>query len=1011
VDVDDQDSGLDVDSSLASLASLLVAVARTPRVPPLLPGVEIADRYLVTGVIGAGGMGVVYRALDRQLGREVALKLCSRVGEDEALHIFGEATALARLSHPNVITVYEIGRLGEDLFLVMELVTGSTLRRWTAAAPRRWRDVLRVYLDAGRGLSAVHRAGLVHGDFKPDNVLVGRDGRVRLVDFGLARTDGDAVPGERAGGTPRYMAPELRAGWLASQRSDQYAYCVALAEGLAGCRRRPPRDVARVVGRGLLEEPARRHDSMDELRRALVGRLARRGRSLAAATVLLIAAAVIAGTGWLGRRAADAEAREAQAAQATLERNLELGRREMAAGNTPEALVYLSAALEGGMDRPAVRFLLARGLAALERTFVELPRPAHAPVTAATLLRAGPQVVIGDRAGQVQLFAIDGGLLRSFNGHTAAITSLAVDPAGRRIAAAAGDGRVIVWDLVSGTRTAELSERAPAGVRFAAESERLVTFGPDGARVWDAGGKELLRLPHPGAVAAAQAAAGAPIITAGEGGARLWHPSSGAPLGQRPGPTVTAFDTDAGGRIALGSADGDVRVWDARGTLLAELRHPERVSEVRLLGDRLLTGCDDGLARLWEVAGAQVDVFYAGHTGPITGLRLAGTEKERLVTSSLDATARVWDLASGRSVALLTGHTEGVAALAVADSGDLVVTGSDDGTARLWTVATEELIGSLPAGTRLTGAWFAGDDQVVGLRDDGAVVVHHARGAAWQPEEKPLRTGLRDARSVAVSGDGERLALVVDGTLELWDLDRREVIARHKAVSDGVAFSRDGTALVTYGGVFHFFDGIDGHVRGSGSTRSPSTLAALSPSGVRLVLGRRDRMLTVFDPVRGEELNPLPAPTGRVVDAVYDPTGAFLAVGASDATVSLVRGEGVVMPRILGRHRAPVQAVRFSPDGALLYSLGADRRVRVWDVAGGVELAALAVDGFAGLEVSPDGTRLLVRSHQGGVSFWDVGREPRSATAIATVVACLAPFQLDESGRLVPRPIPPGCPR
>src|SRR5262249_27179253 len=128
--------------SLASLASLLAAVARTPRVPPLVPGTEIAGRYLVVGVLGAGGMGVVYRAQDLQLGREVALKLCSLAGADER-HLIGEATAMARLAHPNVVTVYEVGRVGADLFLVMELVPhGVTARRWIAG--RSWREVVRL---------------------------------------------------------------------------------------------------------------------------------------------------------------------------------------------------------------------------------------------------------------------------------------------------------------------------------------------------------------------------------------------------------------------------------------------------------------------------------------------------------------------------------------------------------------------------------------------------------------------------------------------------------------------------------------------------------------------------------------------------------------------------------------------------------------------------------------------------------------------------------------------------
>ncbi|HEY3021585.1 MAG TPA: serine/threonine-protein kinase, partial [Solirubrobacteraceae bacterium] len=358
--------------SLASLASVLAAVAKTPRVPPILPGTEIAGRYLVVGVVGAGGMGVVYRARDLQLGREVAIKLCSRIQEDGARRLLGEATAMARLSHPHVTHVYEVGRVGDDLFLVMELVAGRTVRGWLAAARRPWRDVVRLYLDAASGLHAVHRAGLVHGDFKPDNLIVDEDGRVRIVDFGLARVDEPRAPGMNgAGGTPRYMAPEVRAGWPPGQLADQYSFCVALAEALAHGGRRP-RAVGRILARGLADDPVARHESMATLRHALARRLALRARAFVAAAAVAAVALLGAAGLWIAGRAEANRARAGALRRAALDFDLEQGRRELAGGDARRALAYLSAALEGGLDRPAVRFLLARGLSALEQSYVEL---------------------------------------------------------------------------------------------------------------------------------------------------------------------------------------------------------------------------------------------------------------------------------------------------------------------------------------------------------------------------------------------------------------------------------------------------------------------------------------------------------------------------------------------------------------------------------------------------------------------------------------------------------------
>jgi serine/threonine protein kinase len=150
------------------------------------PGTRI-DRYEIEAVIGSGGAGDVYRARDVDLGRPVAITLVRGHGPPDAL--LREAQAMARLSHPNVVVVYQVGAFRDRVYLAMEYVDGETLRGWMAAGPRPWRAVRAIFAAAARGLSAAHRAGIVHRDFKPENVLIGGDGRVRVGDFGLA---GDA---------------------------------------------------------------------------------------------------------------------------------------------------------------------------------------------------------------------------------------------------------------------------------------------------------------------------------------------------------------------------------------------------------------------------------------------------------------------------------------------------------------------------------------------------------------------------------------------------------------------------------------------------------------------------------------------------------------------------------------------------------------------------------------------------------------------------------------------------
>ncbi len=180
--------------------ALLLAVARAPAAAPpreLEAGAIVGHGFRIERRLGAGGMGVVYLATDPTLGREVALKVHRVHGGFDRLQ--REAIAMARLAHPNVITVHEIGRIGDRLFVAMEYVAGRTLRDWIRER-HSWREVLAMMREVGRGLIAAHAAGLVHRDFKPENVLVGPDGRPRVGDFGLVRVIAGppSLPGDRS---------------------------------------------------------------------------------------------------------------------------------------------------------------------------------------------------------------------------------------------------------------------------------------------------------------------------------------------------------------------------------------------------------------------------------------------------------------------------------------------------------------------------------------------------------------------------------------------------------------------------------------------------------------------------------------------------------------------------------------------------------------------------------------------------------------------------------------------
>ncbi len=320
-----------------------------------LPPDEVLGRYVVLYRLGAGGMGVVYAAYDPKLDRKVALKLLRKPSNNPSKRkrgqerLMAEARALARLSHPNVIAVHDVAVHDGRIVVAMEFIDGETLTARLAREPMSWRAVVKLMGQAARGLASAHSAGLVHRDFKPDNVMLGRDGRVQVMDFGLARdfdldepenvlvessrSAGGAQVRSRLAGTPAYMAPEQHRGLPVDGRTDQFSFCITLYEALYGQRPfvaegaqailalidqgeippapahvKVPGRVRAVVLRGLAADPQARFPSMQGLLDALERDPAWRRPQLAAVAGVGGAAVVLGGWGALGGWGGDDEA-------------------------------------------------------------------------------------------------------------------------------------------------------------------------------------------------------------------------------------------------------------------------------------------------------------------------------------------------------------------------------------------------------------------------------------------------------------------------------------------------------------------------------------------------------------------------------------------------------------------------------------------------------------------------------------------------------------------------------
>jgi len=968
-----------------------------------LPAIKLG-RFTVLGQVGSGAMSVVYAAYDEELDRRVAVKVLrapvtASLGDQRLRR---EAQAMARLSHPNVAAVHEIGSWHGRMFIAMEFIKGETLEAWLRADRRGWQQILEVFVEAGRGLAAVHALGLVHRDFKPTNVMIGDDGRTRVLDFGLVRRHEEAGPPDDARGEPQhrdppapalgptltatgdclgtlaYMAPEQRVqAATADARSDQFSFCVALHEAVFGVRpiadtptarsTRIPARLAAVIDRGLAADPRARWTSMEHL----LGELtklrwpARRWRPHRAvlAMAALIATVVVVAHHLVAREQRATAALEQQAAYQRArvhDAKLVIAAQQLAERD-PTAAAAALREVEHPDDASGWRSTATATLFAPLSTAL-----------ARDLDRDCGRVEYSPDAGRV-LVSVDGGGMLVRRADNLAALATAHDH--ERILALSSDHRWVLAQAADATivlaRTDGQIRRTVSGLGEAVSyaivpgpEPDIVAVSPAGrVRRWRSGDSQSLGAPPPDLARRDLAGwglqigpAGRHVITSGPAGELWrWQVGSTQPAVRLapPGPPRRVWFSDDERWIAVASETGEVALWDTRSARSPVLLrgHEKRIfaSEFSADGRWLATASYDGTARVWPTQGAASPVVLRGHTSVVTSVRF-DRDARRAVTASYDRTARVWNLDGSGGVMVLRGHTHQLLAATFSPDGQQVVTCGLDPAVRLWNV-------SLPP-VRVIGR-HAAEIWSASLDPDGARLVTAAfdgTATIWQLDGSRPGIVLRGHEGHQVyaamfSPDGTRVATGAnDGTARIWRADGSgapRILPGHVGWVYGLAFSPDGRWLAT------------------GSSKGEVRLSPVDGDGAPRSL--------VSD-CAGPE-------SGWVESLIFGPSGDWLATTGYGCQ----RGAAVLptqvqpapsTPSTLGALRVGA-VIAVNRDG-LIATAERDGLLRVWRAAGAASIAApiatLRSHGPAthDLSFSRDGKRLLSASFDGTAQIWDL---------------------------------------
>jgi WD40 repeat protein/predicted Ser/Thr protein kinase/DNA-directed RNA polymerase subunit RPC12/RpoP len=973
--------------------------------------------YQIVGELGRGGMGVVYKAKQTGLGRTVALKMIlagAHAGREELARFRAEAGAVARLSHPNIVQVHEIGEHEGRPFFSLEYVDGGSLHQKLdggALAPAR---AARLAEQLARAVHYAHQRGIVHRDLKPANVLLAADGTPKLTDFGLAKiADADAGVQTRTGavmGTPSYMAPEQADGKTRDigPPADVYALGAILYDMLTGrppfrgqtqldtlyqvisaepvpptrLRRTIPADLEVICLKCLEKSPDRRypsaHELAEDLRRFLAGeaisarpagtveRLGKwlRRHPLRAALAGVSVLALLAGALWYD---AEIRARAAEARRAADE----------ADAKTRQAEADRLKAEEIGRLAAERESLSRRHLYAAHMTLAQQAWSDGQIGRLKELLegcRPGPAA---DRNGDLRGFEwyyldrlcrTERAVLPAFAGRINAVALSAdaevvgaVSVEVRRDAEAAPDAGIRLWNLKDRTEmmSAPGHEGGTTAIAFHPGKAFFATTGHDGlVKVWNYRGETVCTAKgHKGPVSGVAFHPGGEFLASGgaDGTVRFWRTYQGTPHGQslKSAAEVACVAYHPGGRwLATGGYDNQIHIWD------------------------------------WETATHLAAL--TGHTAAVTCLAFS-RDGRMLLSGGQDAAARLWEIPaddtsrrpSYRARGAFTGHANAVYSVGFAPDAESVVTASWDGTVRLWQVKGRAL-GVLKgeSGGVMSAVFTPDGGTILSGGEDGVVRIREA-AAAEESLDLPGHSGAVEA--VAVSADGATsVSGSADGKLIFRSVPEGAV---RQTVGSRLSGIR-GVALVNRGGLMAVADS-DGSVRirtAAGDRelhvceghRGPATAVAFSPAGSLLASVGADGTLRLWNPDSGRAEGAEIAVSDRPLQAVaFDTRGALIAVAGDDGKVRLYDAGKRTPADTFEGAVGEIRSLAFSPDGRWLAAgsgrPGRSGEVRLWALDSHKLHAVLP--GHAGpvraLAFTPDGRTLVSGGLDGLLVLWD----------------------------------------